>query len=165
MGKFIDLSGIQFGKLKVIKRAENRICPNGKLEVRWLCQCECGNITLVNTDNLKRKHTRSCGCLKYETKNYTHKMSKNRLYNIWSNMKARCYNTKDQAFKNYGARGIVIYDDWKNNFIAFRDWSINNGYKENLTIERINVMVIMNLVIVAGYSSQNKIKIQEKPYK
>ena len=61
-----------------------------------------------------------------------------RLYCIWVSMKQRCYNHNNKDFRKYGERGIKVCDDWKNNFISFYDWSINNGYQENLTIDRIN---------------------------
>lgn len=61
-----------------------------------------------------------------------------RLYCIWVSMKQRCYNQNNKDFRKYGERGIKVCDDWKNNFISFYDWSINNGYQENLTIDRIN---------------------------
>ena len=54
-------------------------------------------------------------------------------------MKYRCYNTNSKDYKYYGGRGIKVCDEWKNDFIAFYNWSIKNGYKEDLTIDRINV--------------------------
>lgn len=69
----------------------------------------------------------------------THNLSKTRLFGIWSNMKDRCYNLNCKAYKDYGGRGIKICDEWKDSFISFHDWAIENGYKETLTIDRINV--------------------------
>ena len=54
-------------------------------------------------------------------------------------MKRRCYTPSASAYKHYGARGIVVCEEWKNDFISFYNWAIRNGYKENLTIDRINV--------------------------
>jgi hypothetical protein len=65
-------------------------------------------------------------------------MSKDRLRNIFYGMKQRCYNTKRSNYKHYGGRGIIICDEWLNNSQAFYDWSISNGYKEDLTIDRID---------------------------
>ena len=62
-----------------------------------------------------------------------------RLYNIWEKMKTRCYNQNSEKFKCYGGRGITICVEWKNNFYAFREWAIANGYREDLTIDRIDV--------------------------
>jgi hypothetical protein len=64
--------------------------------------------------------------------------TKSRLYNIWRGMKKRCYLVSDKDYTLYGGRGIVICDEWKNNYDAFAEWSINNGYNETLTIDRIN---------------------------
>lgn len=61
MGKFIDLTGMRFGRLTVLKRS-----PDTRKRVKWICQCECGNITAVATSQLKSGHTQSCGCLQKE---------------------------------------------------------------------------------------------------
>lgn len=66
MPKFIDLMGQTFGRLTVIRRAENYILPDGKPRTRWLCQCTCGNQTIVSTQNLRQKTTSSCGCIHRE---------------------------------------------------------------------------------------------------
>lgn len=62
-------------------------------------------------------------------------------------MHTRCYNAKSPAFRYYGGRGITICDDWKLNYLAFRDWAMRHGYSENLTIDRIDVNM--------GYSPDN----------
>ena len=67
-----------------------------------------------------------------------HGMSKTRLYNIWGLMKDRCINKKSSHYKWYGGRNIKICDDWKNNFMSFYCWAIENGYSEHLTLDRIN---------------------------
>ena len=69
----------------------------------------------------------------------THGKSKSRLYSIRRGMKNRCHNTKHSAYKNYGARGIRVCDEWMNNFQAFYEWAMSNGYADNLTIDRIDV--------------------------
>lgn len=133
--KFVDLSGQKFGRLTAIEKA---YVKNKK--TYWLCQCECGNKTIVLGTNLTRLHTKSCGCLQKEKHiGYMHGLRKHRLYNIWSLIKKRCINKQDKIYKYYGAKGITICDDWKNDFKAFYDWSMDNGYKNNLTIDRINV--------------------------
>lgn len=68
----------------------------------------------------------------------THGMRNTRLYNIWINMKSRCHNKNNKFYNRYGGRGIIICDEWKNSFINFYNWSIENGYMKNLTIDRIN---------------------------
>ena len=133
MGKFIDLTGKYFGYLKVLKKCEYSETSHSYL---WECQCECGNITKINGNNLKSGHTISCGCKKGKT---IHNKYKTRLYKIYHNIKQRCNNSNNIWYKNYGARGIKICDEWLNDFITFYDWAINNGYKDNLTIDRIDV--------------------------
>lgn len=76
----------------------------------------------------------------------THQMSGTRLYSIWKSMQTRCNNPNSESFKNYGARGIAICDEW-GDFVAFHDWAVNNGYSDSLTIERIDVNV--------GYCPEN----------
>ena len=65
-------------------------------------------------------------------------MSYSRLYKVWQGMKTRCYNPNFIYYCNYGGRGIMICDEWKNDFSKFYELAINNGYKEGLTIDRIN---------------------------
>lgn len=79
--------------------------------------------------------TDRCGDL---NPNYKHGRKNTRLYRIWANMKTRCYNTHSTHYKRYGGRGITVCEEWKNDFKAFYDWSMTNGYAENLTIDRID---------------------------
>jgi hypothetical protein len=65
-------------------------------------------------------------------------LSNSRLYNIWLHMKGRCCRKTDDHFENYGGRGIKVCDEWKNNFRSFYEWSMSNGYKNDLTIDRID---------------------------
>lgn len=69
---------------------------------------------------------------------FKHGLTKTLLYGTWSRLKSRCTNQKHQDYHHYGGRGITICDDWKENFQAFYDWSITNGYRKGLTIDRIN---------------------------
>lgn len=80
---------------------------------------------------------------KQTVKHKTTRQSHFRLYNVWENMKARCYNPKHKSYSGYGGRGITICDEWKSNFNAFAKWALENGYDENApkgqcTIDRIN---------------------------
>lgn len=68
-----------------------------------------------------------------------HGMYGTRLYGIWRSMKKRCYLKTHAYYKNYGGRGIIVCDDWKNNAKSFFDWALSNGYKDDLTIDRIDV--------------------------
>lgn len=67
-----------------------------------------------------------------------HGMKHTRIYEIWCGIKKRCYNKKCKSYPNYGGRGISVCDEWKNNFLIFYEWSIKNGYKDFLQIDRID---------------------------
>lgn len=136
----IDLTGKKFGKLTVI---EFEFVKNKRRY--WKCKCDCGNIKIVQLPHLTSGHTQSCGCLhKEKVKQLLTKHGKyySRLYSIWINIKDRCYNHKSLAYKHYGGRGINVCNEWLNKeegFINFYNWAMENGYQDNLTIERINV--------------------------
>ena len=135
MGKFIDLTGQKFNKLTVISRAESRRQPSGKLVTYWNCKCDCGKIIQARGCDLKDGHVKSCGCshIKHGYAN------KERLYETWQNMKRRCYEITNKRYKNYGGRGIKVCNEWLHNYINFRNWAISNGYKDGLTIDKIDV--------------------------
>lgn len=129
-----DLTGKKFGKLLVLQRAQSNTKSGN---AKWICQCDCGNTTVAIGSKLKNGHTKSCGCNRISNNAKGH--SKDRLYRIWYRMKRRCYREDDEHYKWYGARGIRICDDWLNDFLAFRNWALNNGYTDKLSIDRINV--------------------------
>lgn len=134
MGKFKDLTGVKMGNLTVVERGSNK----GK-KVSWNCICKCGKTTNVLADNLNNQHTKSCGCLiaqTYKETFSTHKMSKTKLFYIWSSMKARCNNPNKDHYDYYGGRGIKVCKEWNNSFESFYKWANSNGYKEGLSIER-----------------------------
>ena len=138
MAKFEDLTGQKFGRWTVIKQAER----NERRHIYWLCKCECGNEARVTTGSLKSGNSKSCGCLRTEKtikRSTIHGLRNTRLNYIWRGMKNRCYNPNSKKYPIYGGRGIIVCDEWKNNFKSFYNWAKNNGYKENLTIDRINV--------------------------
>lgn len=136
MQKLIDLTGKQFGRLTVIKRNGTYISPKKtSRSPRWLCICDCGREVNITGRDLKRGSTKSCGCLKAEIvkiASKTHGLEGTRIYQVWRAMKERCYLPTDKRYKNYGGRGIKVCDEWKDNFQAFYDWAITNGYKEEL---------------------------------
>lgn len=142
MGKMIDLTGQRFGRLTVIERAKNYVSPNGRQAARWICLCDCGNKTTVVGGDLRTGRTRSCGCFeqesRYFSRNLVHGGFGTKLYNVWCGMKKRCYNSKNKFFKDYGGRGITVCDEWRDDFAKFRDWAMANGYREGLSIDRID---------------------------
>ena len=136
--KYENLIGKRFGKLTVIKKLEN----NKFNHSTWLCKCDCGNKIVIDRSNLSINKTKtvSCGCHKKEiiTK---HNKYKTKIYSVYIAMKQRCYNKQSIPYKYYGGRGIKICDEWldeENGFINFYNWSINNGWKEGLSIDTIN---------------------------
>lgn len=143
MGHFIDITGKKYGKLTVIEFAGRIRQPSGKICTMWKCRCDCGNYCTIRADSLKMGCTQSCGCLKQKQdkinlkKNHRHKMSGTRLYGIWQKMKDRCYNSNVKCYPRYGGRGIKMCYEWlkPDNFIQ---WSLENGYSNKLTIDRID---------------------------
>lgn len=128
----IDLKGQKFNNLTVL-HIDSKWKGKG---IKWICLCDCENITSVSPSALKNGTIKGCGCLKGKCSKY--KYPNKRLYKIWSHMKSRCENSKDISYKNYGAIGISICDEWQD-YDNFAKWSLNNGYKESLEIDRINV--------------------------
>jgi hypothetical protein len=130
---FQDLTGKRFGKLVVLRRSETK-----SRRTFWLCNCDCGKTKIVNAEQLKNGGTKSCGCLLKEPHRKTHGLSNSRLYRIYYAMRWRCYNIKSNSYKDYGARGIKVCDEWLNSFQAFYDWAMANGYQDSLSIDRID---------------------------
>ena len=143
MGKFVDLTGQTFNRLTVIEKTDKR---DSSGSVIWLCRCVCGNMVEQRGRSLTSGHTKSCGCWHRErssvfAKEYlrTHGLRSHRLYTTWEHMKQRCYNKNNKDYKNYGARGIIVCDEWLDDFMIFYNWAISNGYDDELTIDRIDV--------------------------
>ena len=137
MKRATDLTGQRFGRLVVQERDFSY-----KKAAYWICLCDCGNHATVQSCHLRSGATQSCGCLNKENvreRKTVHGGSYSRLYRTWSSMKGRCYNPNDPNYKDYGGRGITICDEWRDSFEAFRDWALTNGYRDDLTIERLNV--------------------------
>lgn len=136
-GSYKDIGGQRFGKLIAIERLGQN--PQGRS--LWLCECDCGNKTVSTVSDLIKGHTQSCGCFRKETakKRFTkHGLSSSRLYCIWDGMKKRVTNPNSKYWDCYGGRGIGMCDDWLNDFQSFYDWSMRNGYADNLSIDRID---------------------------
>lgn len=134
-----DLTGQRFGRLVVIG-----IDDRNTRKTYYNCQCDCGKIKSVRSDSLIAGAIQSCGCMKREqdrknlTANHKHKMSHTRIYECWQHMKRRCYCPQDKRYDRYGGRGITVCDEWRDDFNAFYKWALENGYSEDLTIDRID---------------------------
>lgn len=129
--KDLDLTGRRFGKLTVQEKSN-------KGRSRWICKCDCGNTREFVAYRLMDGHNVSCGCYVSEMK-LKHGGHQTRIYNIYGNMKRRCYSKGNTSYNNYGGRGIKVCDEWLQSFEAFRDWAFENGYSDDLSIDRIDV--------------------------
>ena len=125
--------GEKYGKLTVISEAPKRIQPSGQKPRRFICKCDCGKETDVLGLHLVRGRIESCGCI-CKTKNGE---SATRLHRKWKSMIERCYPNSINS-KNYYEKGIRVCDEWHNNYLAFKKWALENGYKRKLTIDRID---------------------------
>jgi len=141
--KLIDMTDNRVGRLTI----QGRAVSGNRGKVYWRCVCDCGNEVSVRGDHLRYGLVKSCGCYNSEcatASHTTHGGYHTRLYKVYRTMLARCNNPKNKEFKNYGGRGISVCEEWRNDFQAFRDWALANGYDETAergacTIDRINV--------------------------
>lgn len=143
MSALKDLTGQRFGRLVVIDRAGS----DYQKRATWKCCCDCGCKIVVPSSRLTNGETKSCGCFRRELardkRTFRHGKSQTRLYRVWSSAIQRCEYPKHKQFHQYGGRGITICDEWRDNFQAFYDWAMANGYDENAprgqcTIDRID---------------------------
>lgn len=139
MGRKIDLTGKKFGRLTALCDTDER--KNGL--VMWKCICDCGEMIKIRSSDLIHAGVKSCGCLRDEklikrsTKhNFTKRTNRNPSYNIWTDMKRRCYNSGRLDYKDYGGRGITVCERWKN---SFENFLADMGEKpDGLTLDRID---------------------------
>ena len=125
---FADLTGRRFGRLVALRRVES---DSGGRTV-WECRCDCGTIKRIRAASLTQGLTKSCGCLR-------HGKSKTRLYHIWAHMIQRCEDPKSNRFHLYGGRGVSVCKEWREDFMNFYSWAVQNGYTDTLSIDRIDV--------------------------
>lgn len=142
-----DLTGKTIGVVQVLERAQNS--KSGHAMYSCLCK-NCGRVFTTRSAALMCGDIYSCGCMRNEraTAGSVKVITKHgetthhgftRLYRIWQAMKRRCDYEKNSNFKYYGGRGIAVCDEWQHDFASFRDWALSNGYKEDLSIDRIDV--------------------------
>lgn len=127
--------GHKFGRALVL--SVYRI--NGRTKAH--CMCDCGKEFDSRVENLRSGETKSCGCLNKELsdqRRYKHGYFEHPIYSVWEHVKGRCYNTNNSNYYLYGARGIRVCDEWKDNPQSFIEWSLKNGYKKGLQLDRIN---------------------------
>lgn len=142
MRKFKDLTGQKFGRLTVLGRTDDYVSPKGDRTIQWLCLCECGNERKVQSSHLKDGHTKSCGCLNKDILSKTastHGDSETLLYKVYQNMKQRCVNPNNKRYEFYGGKGISVCKEWNDDYLKFKEWALENGYRQGLSIDRIDV--------------------------
>ena len=127
----IDLAGRRFGRLHVC-----RYLGGGQ----WRCVCDCGVEKSIRGSDLLSRRTRSCGCFRSEVQimdGKLHQAMYPRLYRIWKRMRCRCSNPRTKDYRYYGAKGVTVCKEW-NDFTPFADWALAHGYRDGLTIDRID---------------------------
>lgn len=129
--------GERRGRLVIIGEVVMKAASSGRRNRAFYpCICDCGKEVMVLRESLTIKHKKSCGCLASEIHSAVakslakHNGSSTRLFYRWHNLRNRCENPKNPAYRHYGARGITVCEEWRNNFATFRDWAVSNGYKD-----------------------------------
>ena len=141
MSKILNIKiGDRFDKLVVIGTSSPQ---HG--ERTYVCKCDCGKEIIAKSSGLFYHVTKSCGCMKWENvrngklKARGFKPFQNiHIIRLRQNMISRCYRKNTKSYKDYGERGIKICDEWLNSYEAFEKWCFENGWKENLEIDRID---------------------------
>lgn len=136
MPKFIDISGNRYGFLTVVYHDKEESKRKGK--TLWMCKCDCGNYKHCESHSLRIGKTVSCGCRRTDRPHVTHGKTGTEIYQKWQSMKGRCNNPNFPHYSYYGGRGISVCKEWENDFTAFYNWSMENGYKQGLSIDRID---------------------------
>jgi hypothetical protein len=137
-----DIIGLKFGRLTV-KSLVEKTKKYGKNWEIYLCVCECGNEKIISRNSLFSKAVNSCGCLQRDAvreigiRNQKHGKTPKKLYRVWEGMHERCRDIKHISYPRYGGRGITVCPEWKD-YTVFRDWSLKNGDKEGVSIDRID---------------------------
>jgi hypothetical protein len=137
-----DLTGLRFGRLVVLAYSHERLSGNLRIQSRityWRCRCDCGNEKVVSRNDLTSGNTKSCGCLRREGGHglpASHRMSKRPVYQVWLQMKRRCFNSNHPRYKDYGGRGITVCAEWVHDFEAF--YAYMGDCPEGRSIDRID---------------------------
>jgi hypothetical protein len=126
------LQGERYGSIVIIGYEHKRDLQKGYRSV--LGKCDCGRCKFFDVHNVRAGRTTSCGCKRGRMK---HGFSEHKLYKVWENMKSRCYNDQVVSYYRYGGRGISVCDEWHDPE-TFVKWSLNNGWSDELTIDRID---------------------------
>ena len=123
---------MKYGKWEILESIGGGKC---------IAKCDCGTEKEQWIDNLRSgKSTQCTRCQgdSYKTRGIHYDIggTSHPLYNVYQGIKRRCYNTKQKSYKWYGAKGVVMCDEWLNNYRLFYDWMVNNGYLDGMVISR-----------------------------
>jgi hypothetical protein len=128
----------RFGRLVVLAETNYR---DRTQSIRWLCQCDCGNLCLATRTALRRGSKKSCGCLRKEldkilpTRPVTHGMSRTSTFKSWCTMIRRCRDQNYKDYKYYGGRGIIVCERWH----SFENFYADMGERPpGMTLDRVN---------------------------
>ncbi len=140
--RFIDMTGIKYGFLTAIQRVEMP-CR----ETMWKLKCDCGNETIANGSHVRSGRIKSCGCyvlkvnadrMRGNDLGLKHGLTNHPLRGIRKAMMHRCCNHNNKFYKNYGARGISVCQEWTDSLECFYEWAMKSGWEKGLSIDRIN---------------------------
>lgn len=141
MGKMQQIPiGSKFNHLTIIEEAGWLAYTTQRTKL-VKAQCDCGVYVIRPLNRIKTGNTKSCGCISLRAKysSITNKGSDyKRINNMYNHMNSRCYDINNNRFYRYGGRGIVVCEEWRNDFQAFYYWAVNNGYNKGLQIDRVN---------------------------
>ena len=126
--KRIDRTGEQFGEWTVIRFSH----LDKRGSVCWECKCSCGTIRALVGSDLAHGSSKSCGCL------HLNAMTGTPEYQVWINMRQRCYNKRSKDYPNYGGRGIKVCARWLESSRHFLD-DMGNRPSNLYSIDRIDV--------------------------
>jgi hypothetical protein len=130
-----NLIGKRFGLLTVIALKNEHHYGNS-----WVCKCDCGNEVVVPTSFLlgtkNRRPNRSCGCSQKKFDGNALKYP--RIYDMWKDMVDRCYKKTHSGYERFGAKGVTVCEEWKNDYNSFLTWALQNGYSDDLYFSRID---------------------------
>ena len=157
--KLMNITGERYGKLVAIDFAGFKKCGKQKKST-WLCRCDCGNETTTAIGDLRSGHTTSCGCAHRQAVgriNLKHGLAYKcgRLYPLWKSIKYRCFNPKSRSYKNYGGRGITVCEEWRDDFMSFYSWAMQNGYAEEKLPNGLNKLTIDRIDNDGNYEPSN----------
>lgn len=129
-----ELYGTIVGRWEIQKDHYREKCGR----IMYYCKCSCGTEKYVYRGHLMGGKTLSCGCYHKDVISKENKVTDERLHRIWGNMKSRCNNPNVPCYKYYGAKGVRICKEWESNYSIFKEWALQNGYQEDLEIDRVD---------------------------